>query len=79
MWALPWAAMVSARWSSAKSKRMLGFDGLTAGVRPCFVEAPEGVVAAGATAASVAVWSESAATARPRMELRKDFTGKGRR
>jgi len=76
---LPWAAMVSARWSSAKRKRMLGFDGLTAGGRPAFVEAPEGVVAAGATAAGVAAWSESAATARPRIEWRKDFTGKGRR
>ena len=36
-------------------------------------------VAAGATAASVAAWSESAATARPRIEWKKDFTGKGRR
>jgi hypothetical protein len=58
---------------------MLGFDGLTAGGRPAFVEAPEGVVAADATAAGVAAWSESAATARPRIEGRKDFTGKGRR
>ena len=54
----------------------VGLGGLTAGGRPCFVEAPEDVVAAGATAASVAAWSESAATARPRIEWRKDFTGK---
>jgi hypothetical protein len=30
MCALPWAAMVSARWSSAKRKRMLGFTALAA-------------------------------------------------